>query len=414
MSSIAPIVDFDDKTYNPFMRDEDAYGDIEDIHSLLARLRERAPVHPHDLLTLLGWSADTNYSAIPQFTVLGYEQFIEVDADSETYSIDAYENNLGVTFGRTLSLLNPPEHTRIRRVFQRAFLPTIVAKWGDEIVSPTVNGLIDAFGARGRADLAEEFALKYPFQIIYRQLALPERDIATFHKLAVTMTQTHGEMIRHGKEASRKLGAYFTNMLAERRKNPGDDLVSVLVHAEVDGDRIPDEVIISFFRQLINAAGDTTYRGTGALLIALLRNPELLARVRADRNLVSPAIEEMLRWDGPVTMHMRMATRDAVLAGVPIPKGSVVNVCNTAANRDPKTFPDPDRFDIDRKGPRHVGFGYGSHVCVGQHLARLEMTRALNAILDRLPNLRLDPDRPGPKIIGAYMRTPRHINVLFD
>jgi cytochrome P450 len=413
VSNLAPIVDFDDRNYNPFLRDEDAYGDIEDLHSVLAPLRERAPVHRCDLLTLLGWAPDTNFSSMPQFTVLGYQEVLEVDGDPQTYSIDAYENNLGLTFGRTLSLLNPPEHTRIRRVFQRAFLPNIVAKWGDEIVSPTVNGLIDAFIARGGADLAEEFALKYPFQIIYRQLALPQRDIATFHKLAVTMTQTHGEMIRHGKEASRKLGTYFTNMLAERRKHPGDDLVSILVNAEVDGERIPDEVIISFFRQLINAAGDTTYRGTGALLIALLRNPAVLERVRADRSLVLAAIEETLRWDGPVTMHMRMSTRDTALAGLQIPRGSVVNVCIIAANRDPKVFPDPDRFDIDRKRARHVGFGYGSHVCVGQHLARLEMTRALNAILDRLPNLRLDPEKPQPKIIGAYMRTPRHINVLF-
>jgi cytochrome P450 len=414
MSSIAPIIDFDDKNYNPFLQDEEAYGDIEDIHSLLAPLRARAPVHQGDLLTLLGWTPDSNFtSTVPQFTVLGYQEVMKVDGDPETYSIDAYQANLGLTFGKTLSLLNPPAHTSIRRVFQRAFLPNIVAKWGDELVSPIVNNLIDAFWERGEGDLAEEFALKYPFQIIYRQLALPKRDIATFHKLAVTMTQTYGDMIRYGKEASRKLGTYFTNMIAERRKNPGDDLVSLLIQAEVDGERLPDEVIISFFRQLINAAGDTTYRGTGVLLIALLRNPELLERVRSDRALVAPAIEEALRWDGPVTMHMRMAARDATLGGVDIPKGSVISVCITAANRDPTVFPDPARFDIFRKRERHVGFGFGNHVCLGQHLARLEMTRALNAILDRLPNLRLNPDKPQPTIIGAYMRTPRRINVLF-
>src|ERR1700737_360514 len=132
----------------------------------------------------------------------------------------------------------------------------------------------------------------------------------------------------------------------------------------------------------MNAAGDTTYRGTGVLPIALLRNPELLERVRSDRALVAPAIEEALRWDGPVTMHMRMAARDATLGGVDIPKGSVISVCITAANRDPTVFPDPARFDIFRKRERHVGFGFGNHVCLGQHLARLEMTRALNAILD--------------------------------
>jgi cytochrome P450 len=415
MSGIAPIIDFESKDYDPFLLDAAAYGDIEDIHSRLAVLRERAPVHKGDLLTLLGWSIDPNVSAaaLPQFTVFGYEEVLKVDGDSDTYSIDAYENGLGLTFGRTLSLLNPPEHTKIRRVFQKAFLPNIVSKWGDDLVSPVVNGLIDKFADRGHADLAEEFAVKYPFQIIFRQLALPQRDIAVFHKLAVSMTQLYGDMIRYGQEASRKLGTYFADMIEERRKTPGDDLVSLLIHAEVDGERIPDETIISFLRQLINAAGDTTYRATGTLLIALLNRPQLLERVREDRSLIAPAIEETMRWDGPVTVHMRMATRDTRLGGLEVPKGAVLNVCLPAANRDPKVFSDPDRFDIDRKKVRHVGFGFGNHVCVGQHLARLEMTRALNAIFDRLPNLRLDPARPRPTVLGAYMRTPHDINVLF-
>lgn len=414
MNAIAPIVDFDDKTYNPFDSNEGAFGDITDIYGILVPLLARAAVHKGDFLTLLGWNADPNYSGSKQFTVLGYKEVGIVDSDAETYSIDAYKDSIAHTFGNTISLLNPPEHTRIRRVFQKAFLPHIVTKWGDELVSPVVNGLIDKFAARGSADLAEEFALQYPFQIIYRQLALPERDIATFHKLAVTMTQTYGDIIRYGMEASRKLGAYFTNMIAERRKNPGDDLVSLLIQAEVDGDRIPDETIVSFFRQLINAAGDTTYRGTGALLIGLLRNPKQLEEVRSDRKLVPLAIEEALRWDGPVTVYYRMVMRDTTLGGVEISKGSVVNVCIGAANHDPTVFPDPMRFDIHRKRERHFAFGYGQHMCLGQHLARLEMTRALNAILDRLPNVRFNPHKPAAELVGAYMRTPHNIHVLFD
>jgi cytochrome P450 len=175
MSSIAPIADFDDRSYDQFAMDEAAFGDVEDIYALLAPLRARAPVHEGDLLSLLGWATDPNFGHLRQFTVLAYKEFMEVDADIQTFSIDAYEGNLGQTFGRTLSLLNSPEHPRIRRVFQQAFLPTIVAKWGDQLVTPVVNELIDAFIARGKADLAEEFALKYPFEIIYRQLRLPKR-----------------------------------------------------------------------------------------------------------------------------------------------------------------------------------------------------------------------------------------------
>jgi cytochrome P450 len=397
MGAIAPIVDFDDKAYDPFAIDSQAYGDIEDIHSVLVRLRERAPIHRGDYVSLIGWVNDPNYDSGLQFTVLGAEEVTIVDGDPETYSIDVYEHSIGQTFGRTLSLLKPAEHVRIRRVFQKAFLPNTVAKWGDKLVSPVVNGVIDRFAHRGEANLAEEFTVKYPFEIIYRQLALPERDIATFHKLAVALNQTYGHFLVYGREASRKVGRYITDLIAERRENPGDDLVSLLIQSEIDGDRIPDETIVSFLRQLLNAAGDTTYRGTGSLLVGLLRNPRMLEEVRADRSLIPIAIEETLRWEGPVAVHFRLTTKDVTLGGMDIPKGAIINVCTAAANRE-----------------RHFGFGYGPHMCVGQHLARLEMTRALNALLDRLPNLRLNPAKPQPRIDGVYMRTPHDINVLFD
>jgi cytochrome P450 len=414
MDAITPIADFDDKTYNPFAIDSKAYGDIEDIYGILARLRQQGSVRRGDFVSLIGWVNDPNYDSGVQFTVLGAKEVMIVDGDPHTYSVEVYEHSIGQTFGRTLSLLGPEEHLRMRRVFQKAFLPNTVAKWGDDLVSPVVNGLIDQFAYRGESNLADDFTVKYPFEIIYRQLALPQRDIKTFHKLAVALNQTYGDFIRYGREASRKVGRYIADLIAERRKVPGDDLVSLLIRAEVDSDRIPDEIIVSFFRQLLNAAGDTTYRGTGSLLVGLLRNPQFLEEVRADRSLIPSAIEEMLRWEGPVAVHFRMATRDVRLGGVDVPKGAIINVCTAAANHDPEIFPDPELFDIHRKRERHFGFGHGPHMCLGQHLARLEMTRALNAILDRLPNLRLDPAKPQPRIDGVYMRTPHDINVLFD
>lgn len=414
MEAIVPIADFDDKSYDPFAIDSQAYGNIEDIYSILARLTEQAPVHRGDYVSLVGWVNDPNYDSGLQFTVVGAKEVMIVDGDAETYSIDAYEHSIGQTFGRTLSLLAPADHVRIRRVFQRAFLPNAVAKWGDNLVSPIVNSLIDKFAYRGECNLAEEFTVKYPFEIIYRQLALPERDIATFQKLAVAMNQTYGRFLQYGREASRKVGRYIADLIAERRKTPRDDLISLLIQAEVDGDRIPDETIISFFRQLLNAAGDTTYRGTGSLLVGLLRNPQFLDEIRADRSLVPGAIEETLRWEGPVAVHFRLTTRDVTLGGLDIPKGAIINVCTAAANHDPKIFAKPETFNIHRERERHFGFGYGPHMCVGQHLARLEMSRAINGILDRLRNLRLNPAKPQPRIDGVYMRTPHDINVIFD
>jgi cytochrome P450 len=204
-------------------------------------------------------------------------------------------------------------------------------------------------------------------------------------------------------------------LLEERRRTPGTDLVSTLAQAEVDGEHLPDEVVISFLRQLVNAGGDTTYRATSVLLTGLLNNPQQLEAVRQDRGLIPRAIEEALRWDGPVLIQTRLAASDVELGGVQIPAGALLDVAAGAANRDPVRFPDPDKFDISRKPPlRHFGFAYGPHVCIGQHLARVEMTRALNAILDRMPRLRLDTDRPAPRIQGIMMRVPKHIYVRFD
>src|SRR5438132_379865 len=164
MNKIAPIVDFEDKSHNPFVLDEAAYGDMEDIYTPLSKLQAQASGHKGGLLQLLGVPEDSNLSDIPMYTVLGYDEVMAVDNDAEAFSIDVYKHGLGQTFGNTLSLFNPPEHTALRRVFQKAFLPHIVGKWGDQLVTPVVNGLIDKFIDRGEADLVEEFAVKYPFQ----------------------------------------------------------------------------------------------------------------------------------------------------------------------------------------------------------------------------------------------------------
>jgi len=178
---------------------------------------------------------------------------------------------------------------------------------------------------------------------------------------------------------------------------------------------LPEDVLVSFLRQVVNAGGDTTYRGTSILLTGLLTNPDQLDAVRRDRALVPQAIEEALRWDGPVLMATRTAARDTELAGLPIPANAEMDVLTGSANRDPLRFPNPDKFDIFRERKhRHFAFVYGPHVCIGQHLARVEMTRALNAILDRLPNVRLDPDMPPPDVRGTMMRVPQHIHVVFD
>lgn len=410
--AIPPLQDFD-SDFNPFLADDAAYGTTEDIHAPLARMRAQGSVHEVDVLVLLGWQPNPVFAGLRQFTVFRPDAFEEVVNDTVTYSVDSASGGMGETFGSTLSLLEPPEHGQMRRAFQKAFFPNAVTKWIEGVVAPVIHEVIDGFAGRGHAEMVRDFAHEYPFRIIYRQLDLPERDIRTFHKLASSLTQTYGDFLRYGQEASRKLGVYLREMIAARRARPGSDLVSLLVQCEAGGEPIPEEILVSFLRQLLNAAGDTTYRATGTMLIGLLRNPDQLAAVRADRALVASAVEEAIRWDGPAPFTHRRATRDVTLAGVRIPQGAIINLASPSCSRDPHLFERPDAYDIHRGRPRHYGFSTGPHICLGQHLARVEMTQALNAVLDRLPDLRFDPEKPAAKISGIYFRTPRDVHVRF-
>ncbi|RYD86210.1 MAG: cytochrome P450 [Sphingomonadales bacterium] len=311
-------------------------------------------------------------------------------------------------------VMDPPEHSRYRKIFQKAFLPNIVRKWSDHIVQPVVSELFDRFAHTGKADLVQDLTVHFPFQIIYRQLGLPPEDGAVFHKLAMAQIfwMSDPEIT---DEAGRKLRTFFGALLDDRRHAPRDDLISLLANAEVDGEYLPRDSVVSFLRQLVNAGGDTTYRSSSTMLMCLLNNPDQLEAVRNDRSLIPAAIEETFRWDGPVITTWRGVERDVTLGGVDIPAGAVINPVLGSAHRDEGKFENPDRFDIFRdRTHRHFGFSTGPHVCIGQHLARLEMERALTAILDRLPNLRLDPDYPPPESRGFHLRTPHHIHVLFD
>jgi cytochrome P450 len=203
-------------------------------------------------------------------------------------------------------------------------------------------------------------------------------------------------------------------ILAERRREPREDLISELAHAELDGEHLSDEEIFSFLRLLLPAGVETTYRATGNMLFSLLANPEQLDAVRSDRELIPQAIEESLRFETPLLNITRLATKDTEVGGVPIPAGSTVMLMLAAANRDETRFPDPDNYDILRESPKpHISFGRGPHACLGTHLARLEMRVALNLLLDRLPNLRLDPDGDDPHIRGQIFRSPTSLPVLF-
>lgn len=411
MATAFKIQDFDDPGYNPFLSHEDNFGNDADPYPRIHELRAKGAVVPGSFREQMGYYC--YYGDMPKFTVVGSKEAEEVLVDAARFSNSGYIPTLGATFGMgSVSVMDNPVHGRWRKIFQKIFLPQHVRTWGDTIVDPVVQGLMAKFLPRGEADLVGDFTHHYPFEVIYHQLNLPRSDVDTFQRLAIG--QTDFEHMPQALEAGVKLGEYFRALIDERRANPGDDLVSMLATTEADGDYLPELVLVSFLRQLMNAAGDTTYRGTSILLTALLRNPDQLDAIRQDRTLIPAAIEEALRWDGPVLSQLRVAIHDTVVGGVKIPAGSYLDVLAGAANRDPKVYPDPDRFDIFREKRAHFSFSRGPHICVGQHLARVEMTRALHAVMDNLHNLRLDPDKPAPEIRGFMMRVPEHIYVRFD
>ncbi|MDF8334967.1 cytochrome P450 [Novosphingobium cyanobacteriorum] len=411
MATAFQIQEFDDPTYDPFLSDEVNFGDDLDPYPRIHALRLKGAVLPGSYRENMGYPCF--YSGVPKFTVLGNKEAEIVLTDTAKYSNSGYRPTLGATFGMgSISTLDNPEHGRWRKIFQKIFLPQYVRTWGGTIVDPVVHGLMNKFINRGEADLVVEFTQRYPFEVIYHQLNLPETDVHTFQRLAIG--QTDYVNMAKAQEAGVKLGEYFKSLIDSRRANPGDDLVSMLATTEVDGEHLPELVLVSFLRQLMNAAGDTTYRGTSVLLTALLQNPDQFEAIRNDRELIPAAIEEALRWDGPVVSQLRCAINDTELCGVTIPAGAYVDVVAGAANRDAEIYPDPDKFDIFRTRRAHYAFSRGPHICVGQHLARVEMTRALHAVMDNLHNLRLDPDKPAPEIRGIMMRVPAHIHVRFD
>ncbi len=192
-----------------------------------------------------------------------------------------------------------------------------------------------------------------------------------------------------------------------------DDIISLLAHATLDGEQLTDAEIIDFLRLLLPAGAETTYRSSSILLLALLDHPDQLAALTADRSLMPQAIEEGLRWDAPLTGISRIATEDVTLDGVDIPAGTPLNLCLGAANRDPARHERPDEFDIFRKQRPHMAFGFGNHICLGMHLARMETVVAMDALLDRLPGLRWDPDAEPVLVEGMVFRAPPRLPVVW-
>ncbi len=388
--------------------DDAVSGNVRDPYTELARLRREEPVQRLDT------SGMPHEEAKPVFIVYRYEEAQQLLRDNETFSSSGVIAAFGPVLGEGVMLgMDEPVHGRLRSLVSKAFAQKALARWEDELVGRVANSLIDKFAPNGKADLVKEFTFDYPSQIIAGLLGLPEEDYPQFQRWSISLLSWILNPER-GLAASAALCEYFAPILEARRAEPRDDLISRLAGAEIDGQKLQDEEIFSFLRLLLPAGVETTYRALGNLLLALLSDPLQLDAIRADRSLLPQAIEEGVRWEPPLLTITRTATRDTELGGVPIPAGSSVMPMLGAANRQEDRYPEPDHFDIFRQARGHLGWGHGVHVCLGMHLARLEMRTAINLLLDRLPNLRLDPAGDDPHIRGQVFRSPTSLPVLFD
>ncbi len=281
---------------------------------------------------------------------------------------------------------DPPDHTRLRGLASRAFTPRTVEGLRPHIVA-LVDQLVDGFGD-GEVDVMDALAFPLPVTVIGEMLGVPAEDRAQFRPLVRASTALleltiTPEALKEATAASAALERYFTDLVAERRARPQDDLMTKLIYAEDEGDRLSEIELVSTSILLFAAGFETTTHLIGNGLLALLQHPDELARLRADRTLVRTAVEEMLRYDSPVQINARTAYSDIDIAGHQIGGGSTVLALLGAANRDPARFTDPDRFDVGRSEGAPLSFGSGIHYCLGAALARMEGQIVLDRLLER-------------------------------
>jgi Cytochrome P450 len=344
--------------------------------------------------------------------VHGYPEAVEVLGDPVTFSSDTLRLMpdaalMGDEFSLRgfLTQVDPPEHDRLRRLVAAAFTRRVVADLEPRIAALT-GELLDAARERGRLELVADLAHPLPVIVIAELLGVPPGDRALFRRWADALlapsttislrksTEEYRAEARAMTGPWREMTAYLAEHAAERRRRPRADLLTRLVHAEVDGERLPDDQVINFAILLLLAGHITTTMLLGNTVLCLDAHRELQEKVRADRGLIPPVIEESLRLLTPFAAIGRATTREAVLGGITIPADEMLLVWLAAANRDPRQFPDPDVFDPARDPNPHLAFGRGVHFCLGAPLARLEGRVALNILLDRVGTLRTDPDDP--------------------
>jgi cytochrome P450 len=305
---------------------------------------------------------------------------------------------LRTTFDTWMLFRNPPEHTRLRGLVQKAFTPRIV-----EALKPPMRRLVDELlecaAAKGKMDVIADLAFPLPVTVIAWMLGVPQSDHARFkawsNALAVTLEPVVPlEALLAAEQAAGEITDYFRGLVQHKKRQPGDDLLSAMIQAEEQGQRLSMDELLSNSVLLLSAGHETTVNLIGNGVLALLRHPDQLLKLRQEPALLRGAVEELLRYDAPAQMASRITTKDVVLRGTTLPAGSRMLLLIGAANRDPEQFRDPDRLDLTRTEVNHLSFGAGAHYCIGAPLARVEAQVAIGRLVERFAGLRLACESP--------------------
>ncbi len=363
-----------------------------DPYPFYARWRTGAPVFRVRLPDKqLAWLV-TRYDDVAG--VLRDERFVKDRSNAltpEQSGKQPWVPDLFKPLARNMLDVDAPDHTRLRALVHKAFTPRLIEEIRGRIQSLT-EGLIDAAERRGQMDLIRDYALPIPTTIISEMLGVPVSDRHRFHRWSqvIVASAPSGWSMLRAIPAAMAFLRYIRRLVKARRSSPQDDLVTALVHAEDVGARLNEDELVSMVFLLLIAGHETTVNLIGNGSLALLEHPDQMRRLRDDPGIIKPAVEELLRFDGPLaTATERYAREDVAIGGTTIPRGALVYAVLGSANRDERQFPDPDKLDLTREPNRHLAFGLGIHYCLGAPLARLEGQIAIGTLLRRLPNLRL-------------------------
>ena len=366
-----------------------SYDYYQDPYAVFAWLRENSPVHefrfPVDDMRM--WIV-TRFEDV--YALLGDPR---ITSDAPTWANEQFKES-GMVFGygtvleRILSVLDPPDHTRVRKLAMSTFTPRRIAGW-DEPVRRIVEFELDQLAASERPDLMA-YASGVPARVMGEILGIP---LDRFNEILHAIERGLGTDKDHKAEATQawqEIADYGRELIAEKRQAPSNDLISALIAARDGDDRLNEDELVALVALMVMVGLDTTRDLIGTATLSLLEHPDQRDLLMSRPDLVPSAVEEFLRYDGALTTALFRFTReDLVIRGVEIPAGSPVVLALQAANRDPERFPDPDRLDITRTGPRHLGLGHGLHNCLGAALARLEASIAIPAVFERFPKLEL-------------------------